>query len=245
MIKIRRPDFQAIPPMTRTAPYGVDVPWSSLIRYFEQHVEDGLNIDPDFQRPHVWTLEKQTAYLEFCLRGGQSGNNVYLNCPGWNRGDTTDYVLVDGKQRLRAIMGFLQDEVPVFGYRYSEFSAPIRRNGPSIRWNVSDLGTRAEVLQWYLDLNTGGVVHTAEEIGKVQDLLEEEIKDTVKVNQDLSPELYQQLKGLPCDLYRGKDETAYQRCVKLVKAGLAIQHGYADYINFQPSPAGWRLASCG
>jgi hypothetical protein len=29
---------------------------------------------------------------------------------------------------------------------------------------VNDLPTRAAVLQWYLDLNTGGVVHTSHEI---------------------------------------------------------------------------------
>jgi len=40
--------------------------------------------------------------------------------------------------------------------------------------NVNDLQTRAEVLQWYIDFNSGGVVHTAEEIARVKALLEKE-----------------------------------------------------------------------
>jgi hypothetical protein len=39
---------------------------------------------------------------------------------------------------------------------------------------MTDSKTRAEVLQWYLDLNTGGVVHTDEEIAKVERMLEAE-----------------------------------------------------------------------
>jgi hypothetical protein len=39
---------------------------------------------------------------------------------------------------------------------------------------VNDLKTREEVLQWYLDLNSGGVVHTEEELNRVREMLEKE-----------------------------------------------------------------------
>ncbi len=41
---------------------------------------------------------------------------------------------------------------------------------------VNDLQTRAEVLQWYLDLNEGGVVHTSEELNRVRAMLAKEQK---------------------------------------------------------------------
>ena len=40
--------------------------------------------------------------------------------------------------------------------------------------NIATLKTRKEVLQWYLDFNTGGVIHTDKEINKVKDLLRKE-----------------------------------------------------------------------
>ena len=41
-------------------------------------------------------------------------------------------------------------------------------------WHINDLEDRKAVLQWYLDLNEGGVIHTAEELNKVKKLLDEE-----------------------------------------------------------------------
>lgn len=40
--------------------------------------------------------------------------------------------------------------------------------------NVNNLKTREEVLQWYIDFNAGGTVHSKEEIDRVKKLLEEE-----------------------------------------------------------------------
>lgn len=246
-IKLPRPSFDVVPQMTRDAPYNVTVGWSHLQRHYQISVEDNhLDVDPDFQRPHVWTREKQIAFVEFALRGGHSGDQLYFNCPGWKTGGIDDYVLVDGKQRLHAALAFLNNEIPAFGYLYEEYDHPLRGlAGPRFTWNVNNLSTRAEVLQWYLDLNTGGVVHTVEEISKVQTMLRRETAATIEKVGHLPQTLYNQLVALPCDVRRGQDEAAYKRCVRLVKKGLAIQHGFAEFINFQPSPAGWRLLTGG
>lgn len=180
-IKLSRPPrFQDIPQFTREAPYKVDVCWGYLKKYMEGQAQDGLKIDldPDFQRGHVWSKDKQIAYIEFALRGGTSAQDLYFNCPGYSAGELGEYVLVDGKQRLTAVLDFLDDRVPVFGgHRFSDFADRLRALGnPSFRWRINDLRTRAEVLQWYLDLNTGGVVHTKEEIGKVKRLLAKETR---------------------------------------------------------------------
>jgi len=47
---------------------------STIAEYADTHGIPGslgLNLDPDFQRAHVWTEDKQIAFVEFCLRGGQ------------------------------------------------------------------------------------------------------------------------------------------------------------------------------
>jgi hypothetical protein len=170
------PRFRDVPQFTKDAPYAVDVDWG----YLKHHInsQDNLDLDPDFQRGHVWSPEKQVAFVEFALRGGTSARNLYFNCPGFGLGRRGGYVLVDGKQRLTAALDFLADKVQVFGgYTFSDFTDKLRMTGPSFRWHVNDLKTRAEVLQWYLDLNTGGVVHTTKEIEKVKRLLAKCPKD--------------------------------------------------------------------
>lgn len=71
----------------------------------------------------------------------------------------------------------MRNELPIFGGSlFSDFTDKLRITTGDFLFCVNDLETRAEVLQWYLDLNTGGVVHTSEEIEKVKALLAKEGK---------------------------------------------------------------------
>lgn len=168
--------FRDIPQFTRTANYQVDISWSYLLEALRGYVgKDGLDMDPDFQRAHVWDAERQKRYVEFILRGGDSGKDIYTNCPRWHHGGVKDFVLVDGKQRLEAVTKFLRSELPIFdGHLFKDYTDSLRITQASFKWHVNDLDTRAEVLQWYLDLNSGGVVHTSEELDRVRGLLEQE-----------------------------------------------------------------------
>lgn len=165
--------FRDIPQFTRDGKYRVNVPWDYLERHLERLSEGTtLDLDPDFQRGHVWDEEKQRRYVEFVLRGGRSSREIYWNCSSWMGGFDTPIQLVDGKQRLEAVRKFLRNDLAIFGgSKFSDFTEPMRMTGPDFLFNVNDLKTRAEVLQWYLDLNTGGVVHTDEEIQKVEAML--------------------------------------------------------------------------
>lgn len=175
--------FGDIPQFTRNASWGCDISWQYLVSdWLPQQLKDGLDIDPDFQRGHVWSEEQQRRYVEFVLQGGRTGREIQTNHPGWHSGSMTGpYVLVDGKQRIEAVCRFMKDEIAVFhdlhlkgvGYKRGDFT-DYMRHFASFRWSVNDLATRAEVLQWYLDLNAGGVVHTDMEISRVRALLEME-----------------------------------------------------------------------
>jgi len=138
-----------------------------------------VEIEPDFQRSHVWTEEQQIRFMEFLVRNpnDSKAKSLFFNCRNWR----IDYeeengnviYLVDGLQRLTAIKRFLNNEIPIYGYYYKEFDSNlfIRRIYLDIYFNTLN---RKEMLQWYIDLNSGGTVHTADEINKVQNLLEKE-----------------------------------------------------------------------
>lgn len=173
---IRYNRFQDIPQFTRDGTYSINVSWSSLeltLHAFGQGV--ALDMDPDYQREHVWTEAQQVAYCEFILRGGRSGKDIRWNCPGWQRkasnGREGPMELVDGKQRIEAVRRFQRDEIRVFGSLFSEFTDSPRMIHTGFVFIVNDLETRAEVLDWYLGLNAGGTPHTPEEIARVRELL--------------------------------------------------------------------------
>jgi hypothetical protein len=164
--------FKSIPKYTQ-ANYHVNHFWDHNLSFLQTYIDEyKLDINPDFQRAHVWTEDKQTKYVEYIMRGGISGKDIYLNCPGWMKDFRGPFVLVDGKQRLEAVRRFMNNEIKAFGSFLKDFEDkfPIMEFG--FIAHINDLPTRKQVLQWYIDLNDGGVVHTSAEIKKVQKLLE-------------------------------------------------------------------------
>lgn len=176
-MKITR--FRDVPQFTRDGSYQVDMGLEWLIdKVKEWQSEEGLDIDPDFQRGHVWNERQQIAYMEFLLKGGKTARVLYFNKPSWHNAAKTkydDFVLVDGKQRLETIRRFVKDEIEVFGSKRSEYTDNMRLT-QGIKVNINDLQTKAEVLQWYLNFNAGGVVHTDDELEKVRKMLAKERK---------------------------------------------------------------------
>ena len=167
--------FQDIPQFTKTAAYAVDVFWDYLEQQLTHYADSNiLELDPEFQRAHVWTPEQQRRDVEYILRGGHSSRDIYFNCANWMRAGRGVIYLVDGKQRMEAVRKFLRDELPIFdGHICSDFEDKLPFSA-GFKFHINDLPTYADVLQWYIDLNAGGVAHTSEEIEKVRKLLDAE-----------------------------------------------------------------------
>ena len=173
-----------IPKMTR-AHYRITVQFDFLektIEHFKETCEEfgyKLELEPDFQRGHIWKEEQQIAYIEYIMRAGLGGREIYFNSPGWMYDYEGDMQLVDGLQRITAILKFMHNGLPIFNGNYlkdfEDKDWAIRDLDYSVFFNVNNLKTRAEVLQWYLDLNSG-IAHTDIEIQRVKALLEKEVK---------------------------------------------------------------------
>lgn len=169
--------FSDIPQLTKRPAYHVNISLDYLEEWLKHQEEIGLQLNPDFQRGHVWTTEQQIAYVEYLLRGGASGKEFYFNRVGGMhafRNLKADFVLVDGLQRITACLKFLKNEIPVFGHYLNEFEDKLRMLNVMFSVNINDLKTRKEVLKWYLESNSGGTPHTQEELDKVKRMIEKE-----------------------------------------------------------------------
>lgn len=131
--------------------------------------KDGLQLNPDFQRGHVWTKEQQVSFIEFIINNPTKRQILYFNISDWGN---EDMVLVDGLQRLTALRLFLSDRLEVYGKKFTEFEDHKIFNGKYfIEFNVNNLQTRKEVLKWYIEINKGGTPHTDEELDRVSSML--------------------------------------------------------------------------
>lgn len=169
--------FSDIQQYTSDGNYNINMRFDFLMTWLKEEIEQyGLQLNPDFQRGHVWTENQQIKYIEHILKGGKTGKVIYFNHTGWNKDYKGDYVCVDGLQRLTAIQRFMNNEIKVFGIYLDEFEdKKIMLRKIDVIINVNDLKTRAEVLKWYIEFNSGGTIHTEEEINRVKKLLEDEI----------------------------------------------------------------------
>lgn len=137
-----------------------------------------FELNPDFQRGHVWTPEQQVAYVESFLRGAAPAT-ILFNCPSFSdhaRGDLNrqSFVCVDGLQRLTALRGFIAGTVKPFGLGVEAFEKTNfdpTRPGLRVTVKVYSIANRADLLRFYLALNTGGTIHTADELNRVRALI--------------------------------------------------------------------------
>lgn len=166
-----------IPAFIDAGNYSTDIPLHHLPQWVNDHIEEyGLVLNPDFQRGHVWTKEQQTAYMEFVLRGGNSGKDLFFNHPGWMCSFAGDFVCVDGLQRITAICDFLDDKVPVFGGHLASDIVDLRETlcRYNMKIHINNLPTKKDVLRWYVEMNEGGTPHSKAEIERVKEMISAE-----------------------------------------------------------------------
>lgn len=166
--------FEDIPQLIQDGSYQIDADILYLLDWIE---DNDVHLTPDFQRARVWTREQQIKFMEYIFRGGRSGRVLYFNKPSWQNdryvGKYDEMVCVDGLQRITAIQRFVNNEIPMFESYYREYTNGKRRmDRVMMKINVNSLKSEAEVLEWYLQMNTGGTPHTQEEIARVRALLE-------------------------------------------------------------------------
>jgi len=173
--------FSDIKQFTEDAHYRINLPWDYLEDWLHKD-RDGVipDLNPEFQRAHVWTEAQQIAFVEFMLRGGQGSSEIRFNCVGWMKDFRGPFVLVDGKQRLEAVRRFLANEIRVFdkyhgcggtGFYYKDFEDKPWLGHVDFIVRINSLPDMKSVLKWYLEINSGGIAHTEAELNKVRKML--------------------------------------------------------------------------
>lgn len=168
-----RPSFRATPRLltARGSSDWFTMYWHYMPKWItDRAIASGVDLNPLFQRPRVWTPEQKTKYLEFRLMGGQTGRDIHFNTASPNRGWTEPLLLMDGKQRVDAVLEFLADKVPVFGHVLSEYEDRPDYSMAEFHFHVHNFEDPDDILQWYCDMNRGGVIHSDAEIQLVQAL---------------------------------------------------------------------------
>lgn len=131
-----------------------------------------LIMNPEWQRGHVWSESQQIAFVEYFLKGGRTGRDLYFNCSTWQSAYNTPIYCVDGLQRITAMTRFLENEIKAFGNFRDDFGGKLRTISHNFRFNVLRIKNKKELLNIYLDFNSGGTPHNPTELKMVSDIIE-------------------------------------------------------------------------
>jgi len=134
----------------------------------------GINFEPEYQREFVWNLEDKIALIDSIFNNVDIGKFtfIYYESEQWQE-TGFGYEILDGKQRLRAILDFYEDRFAYKGKSFSELSYRDKHQFKDygvVEAEVHNL-TREQILRYFIMLNTGGRIMAKEQIDKVRSIL--------------------------------------------------------------------------
>jgi hypothetical protein len=147
--------------------YSIDVDWKNIKRQLQWYKEDfNLDLDPEYQRGFVWTNQQKIDYIEYILKWWISGRDIFFNKPKFPQelDDNFPLEIVDGKQRLSAVLSFLDNEIPIFGTYFKDYLGCMSTMEAYFKFHINNIEKPLDVVNWYLDMNTWGSAHTREDL---------------------------------------------------------------------------------
>lgn len=146
----------------------------------------GVDMNPPYQRDLVWTQEDKERLIDSVFSNVEIGKFAFIHRP-FISADSPTYEILDGKQRLTAILDFYLDKFRYKGKTFSELSgwdARWFRNFPVAVAECREEITEKQKIRYFLMLNTTGRSVSEEHLDKVRNLLEKiEEEDGLKTHE--------------------------------------------------------------
>jgi len=140
----------------------------------------GIEMDPDYQREHVWDLADKVNLIESMFNNIDIGKFVFVH-NGY--GSDKLYEIVDGKQRLTAFIEFMERRFAYKGKYWDDLSFRDQDRLENYSVGIGELRsldgkplTKTQKYQSFLKLNTTGKAQDPKHIKYVEALLSKEQK---------------------------------------------------------------------
>lgn len=161
-------------PVWTAATHSIDV----QVSHIEKSIENfNVDMDPIYQRGHVWSDEQRRTFVGYWLQGG-TVPPIWIWQPSEEQEDVgVRHELIDGKQRMTALLDWWHGRIPatIDGRDIWVHETDRQANHRlTIKWMFVRLANRVDVLRFYLRLNGGGTPHSPEELARVRALLDAE-----------------------------------------------------------------------
>jgi len=125
----------------------------------------GVEMNPEYQREYVWSYSDQQELVHSIFQGYDIGKFVFVKIP-WKDSKTPSHEVLDGKQRLNALLGFYEGLVDYNGVYFHQLSRREQHHFQDhpVSFAEVDRITLKQKLDYFIALNTTGRVMDDETI---------------------------------------------------------------------------------
>lgn len=167
--KLRKPtesDNEELANDTGVELFFAQTPISTLLH---KSYEMGVDFNPDYQRDYVWELEDKVELIDSIFNRIDIGKFVFVEN---DYVEKYEYEILDGKQRLRAILDFYEDRFAYKGRYFSDLSKKdkVYFMKFTIPHAIVNFKTKKDKLLCFIKLNTAGKVIDYKHLDKIKKL---------------------------------------------------------------------------
>jgi len=136
----------------------------------------GINMNPEYQRDYVWNDEDRVELIDSIFCNRNIGTYVLIHM---GYGEGCGYEILDGKQRIRALLDFYEDKFTYKGRMYSELRPGDQHHFDSFAFPRAEVRARQGdglvplemKIKIFLHVNNTGKVMDKEHLEKVKAML--------------------------------------------------------------------------
>lgn len=132
----------------------------------------GTDFDPEYQREYVWELEDKIALIDSIFNNVDIGKFAFIH-KGYD--DKYIYEILDGKQRIRAILDFFENRFAYNGLYFNDLCNRDKNHFEYYPLSVAEVreSDRKQILKYFVKLNKHGKIMDKKQIEKVEKMIEE------------------------------------------------------------------------
>lgn len=156
--------------------------YSLLNYYFNRY---GIDLEPEYQRGNVWTPEQKVKLIDSIYHNVDIGKFAIIKRNwGSNSNEPAQpqlYEMLDGKQRLTALIEFFTGQFKYKGKYYHELCWTDKNQFKNYHISVAETSplTNAQKYRYFLKLNTTGTPVCKNHMERVAGMLQKEIDNVV------------------------------------------------------------------
>jgi hypothetical protein len=150
-----------------------------IVSLLRSYYSSGIDLEPDYQRGNVWTPEQEYMLIDSIYKNIDIGKFTVIR-RSFKKRLSHYYEMLDGKQRLIALLRFYESRFRYKGKYFHELCTRDQGHFTNYSVNYSECKplTDEQKYRYFLKLNTSGKPVDSSHIEKVEKLWEESKSDT-------------------------------------------------------------------